>query len=95
MQIRSQEDISEKIKSFSEQLNKFNLAKKEIDREIKETKQHFKEEGVAISMVNKAIAEIKKELKESETDRVEIDFIKSKLYDDSKFMANMTALLAK
>jgi uncharacterized protein (UPF0335 family) len=76
METRSSDEIKSNIESFAKRLINLLLDKKEIDSQIKDLKQEFKEEGVPVSIVVSALNKIKTQKKKTDSERLEEDTIK-------------------
>jgi len=95
MVIRDQDEVLKNIKSFASAYQKLLLEKKAIDRDIKELKENYKEEGVPVGIVTKVLNKIKAKEKMSESDRLEEDIIFEKLDADTEILQNIRELLSK
>jgi uncharacterized protein (UPF0335 family) len=95
MEIRSQDEVMENIKSYAIALIEKQLEKKQLDEDIKTIKDNFKEEGVPVSLVTKVMNKIKAKMKQSEADALEEDIIMEKLEADEDIQSNIAALIEK
>lgn len=95
MEIRSQEEVLVKIEDCAREILKLQSAKKKIDEEIKEIKQAYKEDGIAVGLVNKAINEIKKMKKQSASEQFELDIIIDRLSNNKDIDDSITEIIAK
>jgi uncharacterized protein (UPF0335 family) len=95
MEIRSQDEVMENIKSYAIALIEKQLEKKQLDEDIKTIKDNFKEEGVPVSLVTKVMNKIKAKMKQSEADALEEDIIMEKLEADEVIQSNIAALIEK
>jgi len=82
MEIRSSEDAMENIIRYARAINDLQIAKKAIDDDIKQIKQDYKEEGVAVGKVTKVLNQIKARAKMNESDKLEEDILYEKLEAD-------------
>jgi uncharacterized protein (UPF0335 family) len=92
MEIKSTDDVFEQIFEYADTLHRLQIAKKEIDIEIKNLKQHWKENGVAVGKVAKVLNKIKARAKLSEADRLEEDILYEKLESNEKIQDNISVL---
>lgn len=95
MEIRSQEEVLVKIEDCAREILKLQSAKKKIDEEIKEIKQAYKEDGIAVGLVNKAINEIKKMKKQNASEQFELDIIIDRLSNNKDIDDSITEIIAK
>jgi uncharacterized protein (UPF0335 family) len=82
------ENTQELIESFSSKLAALELEKKNINLRIKDLKDDYTEEGLAVQVVTAAYNQTKKDKKMSDSERFEFEAIqgflrKSKIVDDS------------
>ena len=82
VEYKSTEEIFTEIHGFASELFKLQLQKKSIDQEIKDMKNNWKEQGVAVSKVTKVLNQLKARAKMSEADKLEEDIIFEKLESD-------------
>jgi uncharacterized protein (UPF0335 family) len=94
MEIRTTEEIKGKITDYAKALLDCQLRKKEIDQEIKDLKEEFKEEGIAVGKVTAVLNKIKAQMKKSETDRVEEDMIADILESNEDISNTMAMIIA-
>ena len=92
MEIISQEEAIEKIHNCANSLIELQLQKKAIDEEIKELKQSWKEDGVAVGKVMRCANNIKRRAKMTEADKFEEDMITDALESSEQFMSNIAIL---
>jgi uncharacterized protein (UPF0335 family) len=92
MEIRTPEEAIENIMNYARALLELQQQKKNIDDDIKELKQNFKEEGVAVGKVTKVLNKIKSEMKQSESDKVEEEIIKEHLEREDFIQTSLAVL---
>lgn len=95
MEIRPEDEIKEGILRYANELLNIQLRKKELDAEIKDLKESFKEDGVPVSVVTKVINIIKNKKKKTDSELFEIDTIEAWLETDKTFDNNLSALISK
>jgi len=86
MEIRSTEETKEQILEFVNTILGLQLQKKAIDAEIKEVKQDYKENGLAVGTISKVISQVKSSLKQSESDKAEEDILREYIETSDKSM---------
>ncbi len=89
MEVRSTEEAKSNVVNFAKELTGLLKQKKEIDDDIKEVKQKFKEEGVPVQIVAKQINVVKADKKKTASEKFEGETIKDWLEAD----ANVNALI--
>ena len=94
MIVKTPEESIKNLTDYAKELMKLQLHKKSIDADIKELKQHWKEEGVAVSKVTKVLNRIKSKQKMSETDLSEEELIQEYLERDNEITDNILELNA-
>lgn len=94
MEIRTQDEAVENIINFAKDLQRLQMQKKQIDDEIKDMKQTWKEEGVAVGKVAKVLNKLKAMAKQSEADRFEEEIIEEKLAANEAIQNNIAVLNA-
>lgn len=92
MEIRTSEETTANVISFAKDLQRLQLQKKVIDDEIKDTKQTWKEEGVAVGTVVKVLNVLKAKQKQSEADKFEEALLEEKLAADDDIQNNISSL---
>lgn len=75
MDTRTQEEAKNNIEEFARRFLNLQQEKKKIDADIKELKDEYKEEGVAVGSVVKVINKIKADKKRTEGDKFEQESI--------------------
>jgi len=93
MAVRRSDEIMENSKAFAKELQGLMLQKKAIDEEIKELKDNYKEDGVAVGVVTKALNKIKAAQKQSEAESMEESIIMEGLEADDDIMSNIATLI--
>lgn len=94
MEIRTQEEAKQNIEEFTRRFLNLQLEKKKIDADIKELKNEFKEEGVAVGAVVKVINKIKRDKKQSESDKFEEESIENWLKESKDIDDQISTLNA-
>jgi len=84
MQTRSTEEARSNIIGCAEELLDLMMKKKEIDNDIKEMKQTWREEGVPVGIVTNLINVIKASKKKTDTELFELETIKEWLQADER-----------
>ena len=92
MEIRTTEETVKDIIDFAKDLQRLQLKKKLIDDEIKDTKQVWKENGVAVGKVTKVLNRIKALDKMSEADKFEEELLEEKLSANETVQDNTAQL---
>ena len=82
MEIKTTEETMKDIKDFARNLQRLQLQKKVIDDEIKDMKQTWKENGVAVGKVTKVLNRIKALQKQTEADKFEEALLEEQLSQD-------------
>jgi|GEM_PF-4367070 hypothetical protein len=95
MEIRSSEEARQSIENFARAYLELMLKKKELDLEIKELKDTFKEDGVAVGIVCKALNLIKAEKKQSDSELFEKEKVKDWLQGNQDIDNSIRELIAK
>ncbi len=95
MEIRTAEEAKQNIENFTKELLKLMIHKKQIDQEIKDIKDNYKEEGVPVSTVCKVINKIKTSKKKTDSERHEEDIIAEWLETNKDIDDSISTLLAK
>jgi hypothetical protein len=92
VEYKSTEEIFTEIKTYASEIFALQMQKKAIDIEIKEAKQTWKENGVAVSKVSKVLGQLKARAKMSEADKLEEDIIFEKLEADEDIQDSLAQL---
>jgi uncharacterized protein (UPF0335 family) len=95
MEVRTSEEIRAGIEDFSIEFVSLLLKKKEIDGEIKELKESFKEIGVDTGLVSKIINKVKREMKKTDSAKFEEEKIKEWVESSPRLKEIVNLLLAK
>ncbi len=95
METRSADEVKGNVESFATRLINLQLDKKEIDAQIKDLKDEFKEEGVPIAMVVSVINRIKTLKKKTDAERFEEEAIKEWLETNTEIDNAIGTLIAK
>jgi hypothetical protein len=95
MEVRSSEEARQSIENFTKAYIELMLKKKELDAEIKDLKDAFKEEGVAVSIVCSVLNVIKSEKKQPDSVIFEKDKIKEWLQGNPDIDNLIGELMAK
>lgn len=95
MEIRSTEEAKLSIEEFTIAYTRLLLAKKNIDTEIKELKNAYKDDGVPVGLVCKVFNKIKALKKKTEAEIVEEDIIQEWLENNQEIDDQIGILLAK
>lgn len=95
MEVRSSEEARQSIENFARAYLELLLKKKELDGEIKDLKDAFKEEGVAVGIVCKALNKIKSEKKKSDSEIFEEEKVKEWLHGNPGIENSISELIAK
>ncbi len=95
METRSADEVKGNVESFTKRLINLQLDKKEIDAQIKDLKDEFKEEGVPIGMVVSVINRIKAQKKKTDAERFEEEAIKDWLESNHEIDNAIGTLIAK
>ena len=95
MEVRSSEEARQSIENFARAYLELLLKKKELDAEIKDLKDAFKEEGVAVSIVCSVLNVIKSEKKQPDSVIFEKDKIKEWLQGNPDIDNLIGELMAK
>jgi len=75
MEQRSSEEARTSVESYALEAIAILKKKKQLDDELKEIKQHYKEEGVPVQIVSKVISIVKSNKKKTASERFEVDTI--------------------
>lgn len=94
MELRSSNEIKSNIESFTDRLLNLLSEKKELDEQIKDLKQEFKEEGVPVGIVVSVLNKIKAEKKKTDSERFEEDTIKEWLLSNHDIDSKIGTLIA-
>ena len=95
MEVRSSEEARQSIENFARAYLELLLKKKELGAEIKDLKDAFKEEGVAVGIVCKALNKIKSEKKKSDSEIFEEEKVKEWLHGNPGIENSISELIAK
>ena len=79
MKIQSTDEVIKTAIEFGLKIMELQLQKKVIDDDIKELKEEYKEEGVAVGTVNKVIVSLKAKAKKTEGELLEEEILQEKL----------------
>ena len=82
MKIQSTDEVIKTAIEFGIKMMELQLQKKSIDEDIKELKEEYKEEGVAVGTVNKVITLLKAKAKKTEGELLEEEILQEKLEAD-------------
>jgi len=93
MEIRTTDETMEKVYEFSERLIEMQLQKKAIDAEIKDLKDEYKEEGIAVSLVTKIVNKMKAQLKKTPGEVLEEDILTEKMEANEKLKDMVSSLI--
>lgn len=95
MQTITQEEIKKNIEAFVLRFLELQQQKKNLDDDVKELKQEFKEEGVPVSVVVGVINDIKKAMKKNDSEIHERDTITAWLNQNSDVVQKLEQLNEK
>ena len=93
MEVRSTEEAKSNVINFAKELTGLLKQKKEIDDDIKEVKQKFKEEGVPVQIVQKMVNAVKADKKKTASEKFEGETIKDWLEADADVNASIDELI--
>ena len=95
MEVRSSEEVRQNIETFVKEYVAIMLRKKELDNELKELKNSYKEEGVAVGIVTKVINRIKSDKSKTDAQKFEEDMIKEWLVSNKDIDDQIGILFSK
>lgn len=95
MEIRTSEESREQIKEFSSRLIELLSRKRELNHDIKELKNEYKEEGVPVAIVTKAINAIKARKKKTDSQLFEEETIEEWIESDKELSDKISGLSEK
>jgi len=95
MEVRSSDEVKANIEAFAVRLLNLFQEKKEIDEQVKDLKQEFKEEGVPVGIVVSAINKIKAEKKKTDAEKFEEETIKEWLLGNHEIDNKIGTLIAQ
>jgi|SaaInl8_200m_RNA_FD_contig_31_1915962_length_1905_multi_12_in_0_out_0_2 hypothetical protein len=95
MEIRSTEEARENIVNFTNEYIRILMAKKELDAEMTDIKNSYKEEGVPVSIVTRVFGKIKSAKKKTETELAEEEIIQEWLESNAEIDDKIGILTAK
>ncbi len=95
MELRSSDEIKTNVEKCAKRLITLLVEKKEIDAQIKDLKQEFKEEGVAVGMVTAAINFIKAKKKKTDSEIFEQEAVTGILENNIEINNQIGILAAK
>jgi len=93
MEVRSTEEAKSNVIGFAKELTGLLKQKKEIDDDIKEIKQKFKEEGVPVQIVQKMVNSVKADKKKTASEKFEGETIKDWLEADASVNTSIEELI--
>ncbi len=93
MEIRSTEEVLKTSYEFADAILEKQLEIKSIQAEIKDIKDEYKEQGVAVNVITKALNKIKARMRMSDGDILEEEIILEKLEANDKVRDNLQALI--
>ena len=93
MEVKSTEEAKSNVIGFAKELTGLLKQKKEIDDDIKEIKQKFKEEGVPVQIVQKMVNAVKADKKKTSSERFECETIKEWLEANADVSASIDELI--
>lgn len=95
MEIRSTEEVKEKVLEFVTRLLNLEEEKKKLADDVKALKQEYKEDGVAVGVVVSAINQIKADKKKNDAEKFELATIKEWIETSVEADNQIGALTAK
>ncbi len=95
MEIRSVEEVKENVQKFTLEFLRLLESKKNLDEEIKDLKNHWKEQGVPTATVTKALNNIKRTKKKTPSQQHEEDTIEEWLSTNKDIDNHLVALMSK
>jgi len=95
MEIRSTEEVMETSYEFALAIMEKQMQIKEINKEIKELKDDYKEKGIAVGVVTKVINKLKARAKMDSGDILEEEIILEKMEANDKIQDQISLLVEK
>lgn len=95
MEIRSTEEVMESSYEFALAIIEKQIQIKSIQEEIKEIKENYKEQGIAVSTVNRVINTLKTKAKKDDSELLEEQIILEKMEANQKIQEQIAILVQK